>query len=333
MKIEILDQGALYRVWAPAKVNLFFEILGKRSDGYHEIQTVVAPISLFDRLDFYVLPLEKPDLTLECYDEAGNIDYSAPTDDSNLVARAYRVFYDELSKTGATSRKNSFLVKIFKKIPSKAGLGGGSSDAAATFAVLNEASGFPFSKERLQELAARVGSDVPLFFEDGASIGRGRGEIVEPIDLPELFLVVTKPNAGLSTPEVYRTYASTPKKPKRSLDDVLATLRSAKEARDVAQVLANRLEDPAALLWDGLAKRRMLFDSTADVLASQMTGSGTACFAIYPTLDAANRAARALRRVVAESAKEQGGEDFVGEKIYVVSTSTSNVSFKTSDES
>ena len=328
MKIEVLKQGALYRVWAPAKVNLFFEILGKRPDGYHEIQTVATPISLFDRLDFYLLPDKEPDLTLECYDAEGKTDPTVPTDRSNLVARAYDVFFDEIAKLGKKCDQVSCLVKIFKKIPSKAGLGGGSSDAAATFAVLNAASGFPFSKEKLQELAGRVGSDVPLFFEEGASIGRGRGEIVEPIDVPELFLVVLKPNVGLSTPEVYRTYASAPKKPKRSLEEFLATVKNAKNASQIAKVLANRLEDSAALLWNGLAKRRALLDLTSDVLASQMTGSGTACFALYPTLDAAERAAEEIRRVVAQGKEKE----FIGENVYVVSTVISRPKLEEFDE-
>jgi len=328
MKIEILERGALYRAWAPAKVNLFFEILGKRSDGYHEIQTVVSPISLFDRLDFWALSNEGSKLTLECFDAEGKPDPSVPTDGSNLVARAYDVFFDEIAKLGKIAKRSAFRVKIFKKIPSKAGLGGGSSDAASTFAVLNVSSGFPFSKEKLQELAGRVGSDVPLFLEECASVGRGRGEIVEPIKIPALFLVVLKPNVGLSTPEVYRTYASAPKKPKRSLDEVLMTIRNAKDARQVARVLANRLEDPAALLWNGLAKRRALLDSTPDVLASQMTGSGTACFALYPTFDAAKRAAKEIRRVVAEGTDR----DLIGEKVYVVSTTNSRAAIETLDE-
>ncbi len=328
MQIEVLKQGALYRVWAPAKVNLFFEILGKRSDGYHEIQTVVAPISLFDRLDFHFARGVESDLTLECYDEEGKPDPTVPTDRSNLVARACDVFFDEIAKLDKKYESFSLLVKIFKKIPSKAGLGGGSSDAAAALAVLNVASGFPFSKEKLQELAGRIGSDAPLFFEEGASIGRGRGEIVEPIDLPELFLVVLKPNVGLSTPEVFRTYASAPKKPKRSLEEFLETVKNAKDASQIAQVLANRLEDSAALLWNGLVERRALLDSTSDVLASQMTGSGTACFALYPTLDAAERAAEEIRRVVAQGTEKE----FVGEKVYVVSTSTARSKIENFDE-
>ncbi len=303
MKLEPFENGA--RVWAPAKINLFFEILFKRPDNYHEIETIIAPISIYDEIKLKILPRNEKSI-FECFDENGAAIPDIPLDETNLVWRAANVFFDEIGE------KFPLSIKILKKIPSKAGLGGGSSDAAAVLSVLNALRGAPLSKARLQKLGARLGSDVPLFFEDGASLGRGRGELVEPFDLPEIWLVVVKPRDGLSTPAVFRRYAEHPATEKRSLTERVATLERAKTAlfasetpstpensarfaAVVASTLANRLEDVAATIWPGVEKYRALLSATTDVLGVQMSGSGTAFFALYPSESAARRAADELR--------------------------------------
>ena len=320
------------RVWAPAKVNLFFEILFKRDDGFHEIQTVATPIELCDELEFRLqgektgAEIEKTSI-IECVDEAGNPVPGVPLDDRNLIIRAAQAFDEAFGEPTPVS------IRVVKRIPSQAGLGGGSSDAAATWAALNELRGRPFSNERLREIGGRLGSDVPLFLLDGASVGRSRGEIVEPFDLPEIWLVVLKPTEGLSTPEVFRRYAALAPTPKRSLDDFCAAVATVKwinganginringisEAIDpnekksanwgdkatsvngavaaaVGGALFNRLEEVAATIWDGVERYRAPLAATRDVLGVQMSGSGTAFFAIYPSEAAANDAAEALR--------------------------------------
>lgn len=344
------------RVWAPAKVNLFFEILFKRDDGFHEIQTVATPIELCDELTF----LSRAEKTgakigetsiVECVDAAGAPVPDVPTDDRNLIIRAAKAFDEAFGEPTPVS------IRVVKRIPSQAGLGGGSSDAAATLAALNELRGRPFSNERLREIGGRLGSDVPLFLLDGASVGRSRGEIVEPFDLPEIWLVVLKPTEGLSTPAVFRQYVALPPTSKRSLDDFCAAVSirkqlngedkprkaekegeingdrwekwakktikenradgingaskengtngtpqangEAAETRAVAAAvggaLFNRLEEVAATIWDGVARYRASLAATRDVLGVQMSGSGTAFFAIYPSEAAANDAAEALR--------------------------------------
>lgn len=295
------------RVWAPAKVNLFFEILFKRNDGFHEIQTVATPIGLCDELEFWLrdektgVKIEKTSL-VECVDEAGKPVPGVPLDDRNLIVRAAQAFDEALGEPTPVS------IRVVKRIPSQAGLGGGSSDAAATLAALNELRGRPFSNERLREIGGRLGSDVPLFLLDGASVGRSRGEIVEPFDLPEIWLVVLKPSEGLSTPEVFRQYAALPPTPKRSLDDFCAAVATVKRAnganeavggnaaKAVGSALFNRLEEVAATIWGGVGRYRALLAATRDVLGVQMSGSGTAFFAIYPSEAAANEAAEASRR-------------------------------------
>ena len=177
MKIEPLENRAGFRVLAPAKVNLFFEILGKRPDGYREIETVVAPISLFDELEFE--RTETPGIAIESLDEIAGDDSDVPTDQTNLVAKAFRAFWEE---KGTDPDFPPFGVKcrLTKRIPTRAGLGGGSSDAAACLLALDRLAPERTPKATLQKIAGRVGSDVALFLEPSASRGRGRGEIVEP---------------------------------------------------------------------------------------------------------------------------------------------------------
>lgn len=307
---EAGKNAAGLRVWAPAKVNLFFEIFFKRDDGFHEIQTVATPIELCDELTFLTrdkkagAEIEKTSI-IECVDEAGVPVPDVPLDDRNLIIRAAQAFDEALGTPTPVA------IRVVKRIPAQAGLGGGSSDAAATLAALNELRGRPFSNERLREIGGRLGSDVPLFLLDGASVGRSRGEIVEPFDLPEIWLVVLKPIEGLSTPAVFRRYAALPPTPKRSLDAFCAAVATVKRengvsgadeaieadaAKAVGSALFNRLEEVAATIWDGVERYRALLAATRDVLGVQMSGSGTAFFAIYPNEAAANEAAEALRR-------------------------------------
>ncbi|MDD3590225.1 MAG: 4-(cytidine 5'-diphospho)-2-C-methyl-D-erythritol kinase [Thermoguttaceae bacterium] len=317
MKIEVIEEGRRWRVWAPAKINLFFEILGKRPDGFHEIETVVSQMDLYDRLEFE--RTSTPGLRLECYDEEGNLAPEIPCDERNLVAKAYLAFFSEYS---GCANFSGIKCRLYKKIPTKSGLGGGSTDAAASLAVFNMAAETRLSKERLQQIAGRVGSDVALFLEEGGSIGRGRGELVEPFETPSLSLVLLKPQEGLSTPAVYERYASTAGgEEKKSLDEFCKRVSHACELADtsnerstaakiIAENLFNRLEQPAADLWNGFERRRKLLLSTG-ALGVQMSGSGTAFFAVYPDELSAIRASRLLPKSPGSVA---------GDLVYVVKT-------------
>ncbi|MBR0225990.1 MAG: 4-(cytidine 5'-diphospho)-2-C-methyl-D-erythritol kinase [Thermoguttaceae bacterium] len=301
MKIDVLENGSLYRVWAPAKINLFFEVLGKRSDGYHDVETLVAPVSLFDQIDCYFSESDAPEITLECFDESGRPSSDVPADRSNLVAKAYDAFCSELRKYSAYDKLFNIHVKIFKKIPTKAGLGGGSSDASAALLVLDAFSGNFFPKSKLREIAGRLGSDVPLFLEEGASIGRGRGELVEAFQLPELWTTIVKPRVGLSTSEVYRRCSSTFHTPKRSLAETIHSIETYEGDQFpafVSGLLFNRLEEAAALLWDGVGRWKSVLSSVPETLAVQMTGSGSAFFALYPNETTAKSAAEAICALV-----------------------------------
>ena len=174
---------------APAKINLFLDILGKRADGFHEIRTIFQSISLFDTLRFRVIP-EGIELRSD--------DPALPLDSTNTVCRAARSL---LERSGAVKGAEIF---IEKKIPQKGGLGGGSSDAAAALFALNRIWNIGLPREELLSIAAEIGSDVPFFLTGGTAVGIGRGEEVYPLpDAPPAWLVLGFPEKGISTREAY----------------------------------------------------------------------------------------------------------------------------------
>ena len=182
------------QLFAPAKINLSFKILRRRDDGFHEIETLMAPISLGD------------ELTIEP-DESGRgiafttDDPTLPPGEDNLVVRAARSFFE------AIKAEPRVRIRLRKIIPHGAGLGGGSSDAASTLLGLNDLNGQPLTPDGLTTLAAALGSDVPFFLAQGAARCSGRGEIVEPVQpLPPLSLLLLKPEFGVPTPWAYQRW-------------------------------------------------------------------------------------------------------------------------------
>ena len=182
------------QLFAPAKINLSFKILRRREDGFHEIETLMAPISLGD------------ELTIEPNDSGAGLSFSSddptlPAGEENLVVRAARRFFAEIREEPRVR------ITLRKKIPHGAGLGGGSSDAASTLLGLNELYDGRLASPRLTSLAAEIGSDAPFFLARGAARCRGRGEIVEPVgSLPELSLLLLKPDFGVPTPWAYQQW-------------------------------------------------------------------------------------------------------------------------------
>jgi 4-diphosphocytidyl-2-C-methyl-D-erythritol kinase len=175
-------------LFSPAKINLFLRILGKRPDGYHELASLFQAIGLGDRLTF---TLSKED-NLTCSDPL------LPTNSSNLVLKAVNLFR---LKTGLQS---SIQIHLEKKIPTQAGLGGGSSNAATTLWALNALHHFPYTEEELQQWSSEIGSDIPFFFSQGIAYCTGRGEIVRNLPLlPLPSFSIEKPSEGLSTPAIY----------------------------------------------------------------------------------------------------------------------------------
>jgi 4-diphosphocytidyl-2-C-methyl-D-erythritol kinase len=239
--------------FAPAKINLCLHILGKRPDGFHELATLMAPISLGDTLE---IDLIAHGIEFTCSDPAlGDAK-------ENLATRAARLFLEELRlETGVR-------IHLEKNVPVGAGLGGGSSDAAAVLLALRELTGVKCDNATLSELAARLGSDVPFFITRTPAECRGRGEIVAPIELKEkLQGLLVHPGFGVSTPWAYKTYAANPcaGETGRAFDGF--TLR-------------NDLEPPAFSKYVWLPTVKAWFRQQPEVLDALMSGSGSSVFAL-----------------------------------------------------
>ena len=173
---------------AHAKVNFSLRVLRRRPDGFHEIDTLMVPITLCDSIEITAARA----FEFRCSERA------LPSGGDNLVVRAARLFFAE------TNRSPEVRIVLSKRIPHGAGLGGGSSDAAATLRVLNRFFDAGLARARLIELAAQLGSDVPFFIDEKPAICRGRGEIVTPATLPSGFrLLLLKPEFGVSTSWAY----------------------------------------------------------------------------------------------------------------------------------
>src|SRR6185312_1961329 len=179
------------QVWTPAKVNLFLEVLARRTDGYHELATLMTAVSLYDTLEF----TEEPSGATRLHCDHPSLS----TGPDNLICRAVELVRRHSGHTGGVA------IRLWKRIPLAAGLAGGSSDAAATLAGLNRLWRPGWDRDRLIRLGAELGSDVSFFFAAPAAWCTGRGERIEPLRLGRaLDFVLVSPSVGLSTAEVFR---------------------------------------------------------------------------------------------------------------------------------
>ena len=287
--MHLYKDGEGVVVQAPAKVNLFFEVLGKRSDGFHEIETLVAPVGLYDSLFFHEIDDDRLQFSCSAVSGAWGAEASwvcdVPTGPENLVVRAVSLLRQE------SGVRNGARLRLVKRIPTAAGLGGGSSDAAAALWAANIVWRLRWSRDDIAQLGSRIGSDVPLFLAAGAAICRGRGERVEPVDgLGPLHVVLARPPAGLATAAVYG--ACRVGMPPRRVDDLLGALRRG-DARGIRVGMFNRLEEAARTLSPWIDRLRTVFAKT-DCLAHQMSGSGTCYFGLCRHAGQARRIARRL---------------------------------------
>lgn len=254
-----------------AKVNLTLDVTGKRPDGYHDIKSVMQTISIRDDIEIDV-DTDK-EWELSCTDD------SIPCDGRNLAWKAAEVYF---SATGKST--TGLAIRITKRIPSQAGLGGGSADAAAVLRALNRHYDNPLSILALAELGAQVGSDVPFCVLCGTAMVEGRGERLRKLpDMPDCCFVVCKPPFSSSTPELYK-----------KLDESVIARRPNNQAMESA-LLAGDLEKVAENVWNvfdpivtqdhlELNYIKSIFNSYGSI-AQQMTGSGSAVFAIVPDFE------------------------------------------------
>ena len=240
---------------APAKLNLTLRIRGRRADGFHELETLMAPLpGLADTLEierdeFFSLEVEGVEV--------------GPVED-NLVTRALRLFEKH------TGRPCPYRITLKKRIPAGAGLGGGSSDAAATLRALNKLEKVGLGDSELEALGARLGSDVPFFMREGACWCRGRGEILEGAEVDGHEVLLLKPAFGVNTVDAYGRWAGS-----EELRDV-----SYAPQRLGGLVLRNDLERPVFAKFLFLADLKMWLLEQAEVRAALMSGSGATVFAV-----------------------------------------------------
>lgn len=256
---------------AAAKINLVLEVLGKRADGYHEIVTVIQAVDLSDRLvieDAEVLELRAtaPDV---------------PTDGTNLVLRAARALAE------ASGVDRGARLTLDKRIPVAAGLGGGSTDAAATLVGLDRLWGLRWPAARLAEVAVTLGMDVPFFLRGGVAVGTGRGEKLEPVGGAALALVLVNPGVGASAAAIYGGVTPAMYSDGGSVRQMLAALRSRRPAK-VAASLANALERVAAPQYPQVRRMEAAL-LAAGALGAVMSGSGLTVFGVARSFDHARQ--------------------------------------------
>jgi 4-diphosphocytidyl-2-C-methyl-D-erythritol kinase len=250
------------RVHAFAKLNLTLRVLGRRPDGYHELRTTFQSLALHDTLIFTA---GSGPFTIACSDP------DCPRDESNLIWRAA----DRLCRERPGGRAPSGVeVALTKRIPSRAGLGGGSSDAAAALRALALLWRVRLAPERLREMGAEIGADVPFFFEGGTALGLERGDLLFPlIDQPRWWVVIARPAFGVSTKDAFEWWDAAGASPWVG-------------ANDLEPVVARRHPEITRI---GAQLRRAGATETA------MSGSGSAVFGLFETGRKAETAARAVR--------------------------------------
>ena len=249
-----------------AKLNLTLDVLGKREDGYHDLQSVMQTISVRDDIEIDI-GTGKP-WCLKC-DKEG-----IPCDERNLAWKAARVYLDAVKKD-----PDGIEIRITKRIPSEAGMGGGSADAAAVLRALNRHYGEPLSIGALAELGAQVGSDVPFCVICGTAMVEGRGERLRKLpDMPDCIFVICKPDFSVSTPELYRKLDETTigKRPdNRAMESALL----AGDLEKVCQNVFNVFDPVVTAEHNELNYIKSLLHQYG-AAAYQMTGSGSAVFAV-----------------------------------------------------
>jgi 4-diphosphocytidyl-2-C-methyl-D-erythritol kinase len=275
---------------SPCKVNLLLNILGKRADGFHELETVMQPIPVFDHLSFM---RGGHGIELTCSEA------SLPTDSRNLVYRAAAMFL------GSARITEGVRLRLEKRIPLVAGLGGGSGNAATTLLGLNELFGQPIAQEPLQQMAAQLGSDVPFFLQDHPALATGRGEQIKPLEFfPALrgaAVLLIHPGFGIATAWAYQNLARFPAAlhgvPGRA-QKLISRLQT-KELAAASAEFYNSLEAPALEKYPLLVLfQEFLRDNGA--AAALMSGSGSTTFALV--------AGQAAAEALAEKFKGKFGE-------------------------
>ncbi len=252
---------------APAKINLYLRVVQKRNDGFHEIETLFERISLLDELS-----IQKTTETSEI--QCSHVDI--PTDESSLLGKTLEKFKE---RSGSTE---NFKITLRKNIPIRAGLGGGSSDAATLLKGLNEMTGFPLKNEELMDIGGQLGSDIPFFIQDVSfAIGKGRGEVIEPVEgRTKLGHLLVTPPWGVSTKDIYRKVSDFGLTKSEGIDRMVSAFLDGKAGRSFIEYLRNDLQ---AIVLREFPCIKQVF-SELEALGAQgvlLSGSGSTVFSIF----------------------------------------------------
>jgi len=272
-------------IFSPAKVNLYLRIVGKRPDGYHELETVMLPLNFGDEI---VLQARKTGLTLECDNP------TLPTDDSNLALRAAKKLADVFSVTAGAK------ITLKKRTPLAAGLGGGSSNAASVLMGLNELWELNASQQKLHALAASMGSDINFFMAGGTALCLGRGERIKPVPCKlSAAVLLVNPGFGISTKWAYEHWAKAAAESRLTAHppEVSLLLRALAEDDQaaVSRCLFNSLEAPSVRKFPVLELiKNVMRDGGAT--GALMSGSGATVFGLFENEPSAKRSAREVRK-------------------------------------
>jgi len=262
-----------------AKINLSLRVSAAREDGFHDVQTLLQAIDLFDRVK---CETRRGPFEIRC-DMPG-----VPTDSRNLVWKAAQLLWDASGRAG---EPQGAIVTLQKHIPMMAGLGGGSSDAAAALIGLRRLWKLRVGDAQVHALASRLGSDVPFFLVGGTALGLGRGDELYPLaNLPRLWVVLAIPPFGIATPDAYRW-----------LDEARQGGTTASRGQTGTMVpnllpnvpFVNDLEAPVAARHPVIAELKQRLADRGALLAA-MSGSGSTVFGVFPSVSAARGAARAV---------------------------------------
>jgi 4-diphosphocytidyl-2-C-methyl-D-erythritol kinase len=265
-------------VAAPAKINLSLDVTGVREDGYHLLRSVMQSIDLSDYL---TISLIDGPAAIKLTSEEKKL----PLDSRNTCYRAAAYWLDLCGSS------YSIIIDLEKNIPSEAGLGGGSSDAAAVLRALNSLSGGLLTDDELHRAALWTGADVPFCLAGGISLCEGVGEIIEPLPaMPERHLLLLKPYFGLSTPEVFKQLDKMDKSELIDHKEIIPAVRQGDWGK-LGKLTGNALQQAALALRPDLAEYLEILEETASQMV-MMTGSGTCCYAVYDNEAACDEAER-----------------------------------------
>ena len=265
------------RVQAHAKINLYLDVIGKRPDGYHEIETVFHSIGLHD--DIYLRKRADREITVHC--EHPHV----PCDPRNLAYRAAKLLVDNMSDLSGID------IKISKRIPVAAGLGGGSADAAAVLYGMNTLFDLGLTQRDLMRLGVQLGADVPFCILGGAALGQGIGEILTPLpSLEDAWILLANPGLEISTPWVYQHINLSLTAPKKNVTILTRCLRSG-EFSSVARHLYNGLEVPVLSKYPVVTEIKTKLNNCPGSCGVLMSGSGATVFAFMQSQAEAKLAA------------------------------------------